>query len=119
MLLVYGLSFNLFLLLAWVVDMSNWGLVVGSFFGFFCASTVDASPMSRLAWVVFSSAFFGFVWSSRHISFARPGFSKVCYRLLSSFAIVAFVSFVYWLIPEYDKPLYNPFFTFANRDVPR
>lgn len=97
------------------MNKTNWGLVIGSFMAFYVSTVIDIQPIDRLALIIFASTFFGFAWLRFGIwSFAKPSLFKVAARLLSVYFFIGLIAFVYWLIPEYDKPLYNPYFSLIN-----
>lgn len=97
------------------MDRTNWGLVIGSFVAFYISTVIGIDFIDRLALIVFMSTFFGFAWIRFGAwSFSKPSALKVLIKLLSVYFFIGLIAFIYWLIPEYDKPLYNPYFAFIN-----
>lgn len=48
--------------------------------------------------------------SGLDFSFDLPSWRRTATKLLGLLGSVGFIAFLYWLLPEYDKPFYRPFF---------
>lgn len=96
------------------MQSSNWGLPLGSLLGFYLSVQFHMTGMDRFAFIVGLATLAGFAWlrGGQWPSVQGLSLRRVLVKLWALAVLASLVSFVYWLLPEYNKPLYMPWFQF-------